>query len=256
MADQKIPGIYNYCDRWCERCTFTARCSVYENELDAPEGSLDMNNKAFWDRLSENFSKARKMLEQAAQHYNIDLKEIAAQANDIDLKQKLIRQESRQHPIGELSWEYSKLSMDWLKRQPGMLDRLEEMKGQLTMGVESVEGGKEKIESIRDSLAVIRWYETFIHVKLIRALSGKVKAADDDFGEVAESAFGSDSDGSAKIAMIGIERSISAWAALFELLPENEDEFLNILGTLDKLKKLAMEEFPKAMSFHRPGFDD
>ena len=23
---QFIPGIFNYCDRWCERCPFTARC--------------------------------------------------------------------------------------------------------------------------------------------------------------------------------------------------------------------------------------
>ena len=26
-ADPKyIPGIYNYCDRWCERCPFTSQC--------------------------------------------------------------------------------------------------------------------------------------------------------------------------------------------------------------------------------------
>jgi len=24
-----IPGIYNYCDRWCERCPLTARCLNY-----------------------------------------------------------------------------------------------------------------------------------------------------------------------------------------------------------------------------------
>jgi hypothetical protein len=24
-----ITGIYNYCDRWCERCSFTARCLNY-----------------------------------------------------------------------------------------------------------------------------------------------------------------------------------------------------------------------------------
>jgi predicted protein tyrosine phosphatase len=23
-----IPGIYNYCDRWCERCPFTSRCLI------------------------------------------------------------------------------------------------------------------------------------------------------------------------------------------------------------------------------------
>jgi len=26
-ADPKyVKGIYNYCDRWCERCPFTSRC--------------------------------------------------------------------------------------------------------------------------------------------------------------------------------------------------------------------------------------
>lgn len=256
MGDQKIPGIYNYCDRWCERCSFTSRCAVFENELDAPEGSHDMDNQAFWDRLAENFSKARDILKQAAEHYNIDLKAIAQEANDIDLKQKIIRQESRDHPIGQLSFQYSKLSMDWLKRQPGMLDKLEVMKTELTIGVETIEDGKAKIELIKDSLAIIKWYETFIHVKLMRALTGKANAADDTFGELEDSAYGSDADGSAKIALIGIERSMSAWVKLFELLPQHEDEFLTILGLLDKLKKLAIEEFPKAMNFRRPGFDD
>ena len=27
-----ISGIYNYCDRWCERCPFTSRCLVYATE--------------------------------------------------------------------------------------------------------------------------------------------------------------------------------------------------------------------------------
>jgi len=31
-----ISGIYNYCDRWCERCNFTSRCLVYEQ---LPESS-------------------------------------------------------------------------------------------------------------------------------------------------------------------------------------------------------------------------
>lgn len=256
MGDQKIPGIYNYCDRWCERCTFTSRCAVFENELDAPEGSNDMSNQAFWDRLAENFSKARAMLQQAAEHYNIDLTAIAQEANDIDLKQKIIRQESREHPLGELSFEYTKLSRDWLKRQPGMLDKLEEMKSELTMGVESIESGKGKMAMIKDCLSIIQWYQTFIHVKLMRALSGKMNAVNYTFADLEESPYGSDSDGSAKIALLGIERSMNAWVQLFDLLPQHEDEFLTVLGMLDKLKKLAVEEFPKAMNFKRPGFDD
>jgi hypothetical protein len=49
---------------------------------------------------------------------------------------------------------------------------------------------------------------------------------------------------------------LNAWVKLFELLPQYEDEFLTVLGLLDKLKKLSLEEFPNAMSFRRPGFDD
>jgi hypothetical protein len=256
MEDQKISGIYNYCDRWCERCAFTKNCTVYENELEATVAVVDVNTNAFWDRLAENFTKAQDILQQTAEHYRIDLKAIAAEANDIDLKQKLIRQESREHLLAELSDQYGKLSINWLKRQPGMLNKLEELKVELTIGVESIEAGRGKIALIKDCLSIIKWYETFIHVKLMRALSSKVRSVDAEFANLEESPFGSDADGSAKIALIAIDRSIHAWAELFELLPMHEDEFLSILGLLDKLKKHTLIEFPQAMNFQRPGFDD
>jgi len=44
-----ISGIYNYCDRWCERCPLTSRCLVYATEQednDSPE-SRDIHNEAF-----------------------------------------------------------------------------------------------------------------------------------------------------------------------------------------------------------------
>ena len=30
--DGFILGIFNYCDRWCERCTLSGRCSVFAEE--------------------------------------------------------------------------------------------------------------------------------------------------------------------------------------------------------------------------------
>ena len=32
-----ISGIYNYCDRWCERCQFTSRCFLYATEQADPD---------------------------------------------------------------------------------------------------------------------------------------------------------------------------------------------------------------------------
>ena len=30
--DGFIVGVYNYCDRWCERCPLTSRCRVFAEE--------------------------------------------------------------------------------------------------------------------------------------------------------------------------------------------------------------------------------
>ena len=37
VQDGFIVGIYNYCDRWCETCSFTSRCRVFADraELEA-----------------------------------------------------------------------------------------------------------------------------------------------------------------------------------------------------------------------------
>src|SRR5688572_25690888 len=58
---------------------------------------------------------------------------------------------------------------------------------------------------IRDPLSVIGWFSHFISGKVYRALRG---LADDDG---ADHGWPADFDGSAKIALIGIERSHAAW---------------------------------------------
>ena len=50
-----ISGIYNYCDRWCERCPLTSRCLVFATEQVDHNGSAqshDLNNEAFWHKLN------------------------------------------------------------------------------------------------------------------------------------------------------------------------------------------------------------
>lgn len=251
MAGKKIPGIYNYCDRWCERCYFTSQCSVFESERGASSNEKDMNNKAFWERLAVNFSKAKKMLEQAAENHGIDLNSLAKEMEGYQEKEEKIRKESEEHPLSKLSLDYSERSREWLKSQPGMLDRLETLAEGLTLGVESVPDAKNKMETIKDCLAVIQWYQTFIHIKFIRALMGRAYDFEDDDRDELH-----DTHGSAKIAIIGIDRSMQAWLKLYELLPEREDDFLTTLGMLEKMKSMAVKEFPKALFFKRPGFDD
>jgi hypothetical protein len=50
-----IPGIYNYCNRWCQRCRFTSRylnCELAEKQFGDLE-SADISSEKFWKKFSE-----------------------------------------------------------------------------------------------------------------------------------------------------------------------------------------------------------
>jgi phytoene dehydrogenase-like protein len=105
---------------------------------------------------------------------------------------------------------------------------------------------------IVDALEVIRWYQTLIGPKLHRALSGQ---ADADILDDDGNPFPRDSDGSAKIALIAMDRSLAAWDRLRRYFPDKGDSVLNILVYLARLRRAVEKEFPAARAFQRPGFD-
>ena len=65
-----------------------------------------------------------------------------------------------------------------------------------------------------------------------------------------------DSDGSAKVALIAIDRSISAWKLIYDLRLEAADSIQPLLFQLDKMRSETETEFPNARDFVRPGFDE
>ena len=67
-----IPGIYNYCDRWCERCRFTHNCSVAIMESETGPDSED-GWDATMDYLSITFEAIGEMLRESAAEFGIDL---------------------------------------------------------------------------------------------------------------------------------------------------------------------------------------
>ena len=70
-----IPGIYNYCDRWCERCPLTSKCLNYastEADFSDPE-SKDISNAAFWDKISEMLKITMEMVKEDAEGLGVVL---------------------------------------------------------------------------------------------------------------------------------------------------------------------------------------
>jgi hypothetical protein len=68
--------------------------------------------------------------------------------------------------------------------------------------------------------------------------------------------FPKDSDGSAKVALIAIDRSMAAWAHMHNHFPSHKDQILSIIKHLDDLRKRVEHVFPEARNFIRPGFDE
>jgi hypothetical protein len=103
---------------------------------------------------------------------------------------------------------------------------------------------------IGDGLEVVQWYLFFIDVKLQRAVASRV-----DRNRDGDDGFPSDADGSAKVALVAIDRSIGAWARLRGHLDGEADAMLDLLVQLERLRRAVERDFPTARAFRRPGLD-
>ena len=105
--------------------------------------------------------------------------------------------------------------------------------------------------ALREFVEVIRWYQHFIYVKLSRAIGSRSNEQLETDEEL--KAFPKDSDGSAKIALIGIDRSIAAWSGLRTALgPDEADDILDLLSVNSPPFVRETEKlFPYAHSFVR-----
>ena len=100
-----------------------------------------------------------------------------------------------------MSWDYSLAALDWLRKNPSIKEKENELNQAIELGILAEVDANIKATYIKDCVAIIEWYVHFIHVKLIGAVRGK---AEDDNWE-AENGSQHDFDGSAKIALIAIE---------------------------------------------------
>ena len=236
-----IPGIYNYCDRWCERCTMTSKCLTFNHEQAMKEDATDpetndISNEKFWENLHMSFQVTFELLEEDAKRFGIDLNNLP----DIEIK------EPEEKPVEELAQKYSMKMLKWLQaNNENLKTKAEQL---LIVGNDAKQAVK-----FADAWEVVQWYSVFIAAKVHRAhfeLDERLEEEEDEYNIF------SDNLGSAKIAIIAIERSIVALSAMYSMMPENEDDYLQFLSMLSKIKKLMIETFPTAMDFKRPGFDD
>jgi len=263
-----ISGIYNYCDRWCEKCPFTARCRVYATEaadgdLDDPEVH-DINNEKFWRKLESIFREAHEKIAAWAEEAGVDLESTESQAAVAEHEQR--EREADEHQLSQLARQYAATVQEWFAEE-FVTDH--DVPDDMMVDADGVP----EIDVAR-AAEVLRWYQFFVAAKVIRALMGRTRSdgapgetgEDDPFAGAAEDEEDDfdaapdfaqeDGNGSAKIALIAIDRSMAAWHAMDMCLPAKSDSIAPILAELERLRWLLEEEFPDARGFIRPGFDE
>ena len=233
-----ISGIYNYCARWCERCPLTSRCLVYATEQMDHNGahndsmqSNDLRNEAFWHKLSSVLLETQDLISEWAREAGLDLSYIPQEEPK---KRKHRRQLVDNHPLTRVGKKYANSASDWFRN----FDYTEQ---------------NEPSEQLEDAREVIQWYQYQIAVKIMRALSCRSDRWEDE-PEMAD--FPRDSDGSAKVALIGIDRSIAAWRWVQLSRPNRLESIVPLILQLERLRQRVENAFPEARDFVRPGFDE
>jgi hypothetical protein len=210
--------------------------------------SHDISNDAFWNKLQESFEATMEMIQESAGEMDIDLD--AIDDEEFAQQQELVHKTSKEQPYSQAALAYTKMVDKWFKSNKSLI---EEKAGELqTLAQAQIPGTKPDKDAlkIQDCHEVIRWYQHQIYVKLCRAASGMIRPELEDNEYSPE-----DANGSAKVAIIGIERSMAAWARLLNQLPQQERSILDLLVHLRKLLLQVDEAFPDARAFVRPGFD-
>ena len=239
-----ISGIYNYCDRWCERCPLTSRCLVYATESESTDNddtqNNDIRNAAFWQTLSETLADVRQQIPEWAKQTRRDL-DTFPQQNTVSRRSRHVDN----HPLTKAAKHYANTASDWFRE----LEHNSEPT--LTSAKPPTEVDRHNPQPFEDARGVIQWYQYQIAVKTMRALSGRKEEIEDP--ETAN--FPKDSDGSAKVALIGIDRSIAAWRLMQLSLPDRAESIVPLILQLETLRINLEQSFPEARAFIRPGFD-
>jgi hypothetical protein len=168
-------------------------------------------------------------------------------------KQARIDKETMNHSLVSAGMSYMDTFREWFASNEEFKRIAVQFESRLQMELPA-DNPEAECMNLYNAVEIVQWYYTVIAVKLRRAVRQIVEPLeleDDDLEDIP-----SDSDGSAKVALIGMDRSIWAWAIILKSMPEQEKDILDFLVRLERLRRETERTFPKARAFIRPGFDE
>lgn len=249
--ENQISGIYNLCDRWCEKCKYTSRCLTFTiNQKRFRDGILSPAIPEFWEQIHSLLNATKELLDDYIRLHKIPMptekeqKEIDAQRSEVDRKIK------SNHLVVE-SEKYFKDVVGFMKEQNHFLPKIEES------DEESEEENSEqktglfdpRRDIIKEAIEIIIYYSPFMYVKIARTMHGIFDNEDkenDYMGDILVSS---------RLVVVAIERSMAAWHILFNEYKPQHENVIEFLLKLNDLKKGIEALIPEVKTYKRPYFD-
>jgi hypothetical protein len=236
-----IPGVYNYCDRWCERCRFQMRCRVFRDvqryEEALARGSVP---DAAADDADEIPDRPRTASEE------LDWKTLLAEANRPPTREERAALHERERRVASLvqrdrlttaSRECDELALRLLPSLTAIIAARDDPA--LTVALETISRFTYMI-SIKTRRAVHGWYEVKEDAK-----------EDDDLDDDSLN----DVHGTVKLVRLILRETCGAWTIVQQAgLAEGAPALM--IERLRRLDAALAERFPRAMTFKRPGWDE
>ncbi|MEM7104860.1 MAG: hypothetical protein AAF502_17110 [Bacteroidota bacterium] len=242
-----IPGIYNYCDRWCERCPMSSKCMLYAEDKSDDNSFNDQSNFVFWQKIENRLSKVMTMIKETIESQGYDWDTFLKEARETP--EEVFNYTSKQRLLDFCGKKYSMI----VKKLMDDYSQYFEVKASVLSPGINFSRPSAAISELQfsEAIEVVQWYKFFITAKLKRAIDG----LHDDWS-LKEFPIQNDANGTAKIALIAVDRSLVAWRTLYDLLPEMANEIIEALRLLSKIREELLEQFSDLNKFIRPGFDD
>jgi hypothetical protein len=255
-APDLIPGIYNYCDSWCERCPLTNRCRSFRMQRHFAE-EVGLNtpvaaaNASLVDQLTEALNLTKRYLE-TLRRENPTLQPSALPGPDVLPLETAAVGSARpadEHPAAALASAYLKQTGTWLTDEKGLLERAgRQQLHEVGLGLRTEDEAMIQLTALKDAYEQIKWYRTLIPVKTMAVLRALNEPTDDQYLLDYQN-------GKAKLVLVSIDRSLASWHTILQQYPEKTDDLLDILAVLVQLSRHLDHLYPEARAFKRPGLD-
>jgi hypothetical protein len=239
-----IPEIFNYCDRWCERCPFLHRCQIGAMEIHRWSKGVNWETQELLNTLELVFPISDEHFAAWLEENDIHLSDIEPDgASDPDAMILALEKEMQERGAA-----YYKPLQDFLEtNEDALLERGINLSNPAPEGIDTQERS-----AFAEAMDIILWYQYFMSIKASRAVNGL------DTMHIlipGGNKYQNDANGSAKLVMLSTARSLGAWETLRQVWPEKQPEIQQFMQQLNDLRFRMQQLFPDWKRFIRPGFD-